>query len=366
MNCGILDKLLGRHGRIMTFWSGKKILVTGHTGFKGSWLCLWLQRLGAEVVGYALEPPTTTNLFQLAQVENNMISIIDDIRDREKLINVIKTHKPEVVFHLAAQPLVRKSYANPVATFETNVMGTVNLLEAIRFSESVRVVVNITSDKCYENKEWSWGYREIDSMGGYDPYSCSKGCSELVTNSFRQSYFKEKKIYLASARAGNVIGGGDWAEDRLIPDIIKSLINREPISIRNPFAIRPWQHVLEPLNGYMMLAEAMWKHGEKYAEAWNFGPDDNHVITVGEITNKLTKLWKENSEIKDDSSKQPYEAMLLKLDCSKAKIRLGWYPKLSLQDTLMWTMDWYKEFVLKNEDMKKVTLKQIEIYEKLR
>ncbi|MCB2359373.1 CDP-glucose 4,6-dehydratase [Clostridium estertheticum] len=350
----------------MTFWCGKKVLVTGHTGFKGSWLCLWLQKLGAEVIGYALEAPTVPNLFKVAQVEENMMSIIDDIRNKDRLVSVLKKYKPDIVFHLAAQSLVRKSYANPVETFETNVMGTVNLLDAIRFSESIRVVVNITSDKCYDNKEWSWGYREIDSMGGYDPYSCSKGCSELVTNSFRQSYFKGKDIHLASARAGNVIGGGDWAEDRLVPDIIKSLIKIEPVSIRNPFAVRPWQHVLEPLNGYMMLAEAMWQHGEKYSEPWNFGPDDDHVITVGELTNKLSSLWKENLEIKKDIRKQPHEATLLKLDCSKAKLNLGWYPKLNLEDTLIWTTDWYKEFTWKSEGMKEVTIKQIEAYDKLR
>lgn len=350
----------------MSFWNGKKVLVTGHTGFKGSWLCLWLQKLGAKVIGYALEAPTAPNLFKIARIEENMTSIIDDIRNREKLISVIKANKPEIVFHLAAQSLVRKSYANPAETFETNVMGTVNLFEAVRFSESVKVVINITSDKCYENKEWPWGYREVDPMGGYDPYSCSKGCSELVTNSFRQSYFKEKNIQLASARAGNVIGGGDWAEDRLVPDIIKSLINGESLHIRNPFAIRPWQHVLEPLNGYMILAEAMWQHGENYSEAWNFGPNDNHVITVGELTNKLTKLWNGNLEIKEKSIKQLHEATLLKLDCSKAKLKLRWYPKLNLEDTLMWTINWYKEFVSNSYGAKEMTLKQIEDYEKLR
>ncbi|MBU3170209.1 CDP-glucose 4,6-dehydratase [Clostridium estertheticum] len=350
----------------MTFWSGKKVLITGHTGFKGSWLCLWLQKLGAEVIGYALEAPTVPNLFKVAGVQENMTSIVADVRNKERLFNVIKTYKPEIIFHLAAQPLVRKSYANPVETFETNIMGTVNLLEAIRFSESVKVVVNITSDKCYDNKEWSWGYREIDAMGGYDPYSCSKGCSELITNSFRKSYFNEKNIQLASVRAGNVIGGGDWAEDRLVPDIIKYLIKSESVSIRNPFAIRPWQHVLEPLNGYMMLAETMWQNGEKYSEAWNFGPDDDHVITVGELTDKLTKLWKGNLEIKKDNRKQPHEATLLKLDCSKAKLRLGWHPKLNLEDTLIWTVNWYKEFVANRNAMKEVTLKQIEAYERLR
>ena len=349
----------------MEFWNKKKVLVTGHTGFKGSWLCLWLQKLGAEVVGYALEAPTSPSLFKLAKVDENMTSIINDIRNKEMLENTIKEYKPEIVFHLAAQPLVRKSYDNPIETFEINVMGTANLLDVTRSSEGVKVVINITSDKCYDNKEWLWGYRETDPMGGYDPYSCSKGCSELMTNSFRQSYFNKKNIYLASARAGNVIGGGDWAEDRLVPDIIKSLINNESIYIRNPSAIRPWQHVLEPLNGYMMLAEAMWQHGDKYAEAWNFGPENNHVITVGEITERLTRMWLKNIEIKQESGNQPHEATLLRLDCSKAKLNLGWYTKLNLEDTLMWTIDWYKEFSLRNENMKKVTLNQIEIYESL-
>lgn len=350
----------------MEFWNGKKVLITGHTGFKGSWLSLWLQKLGAEVVGYALEEPTIPSLFKVAKIDEHVVSIINDIRNKDMLFNTIKKYKPDIIFHLAAQSLVRKSYDNPVETFETNVMGTVNLLDVVRNSESVKVVINITSDKCYENKEWPWGYREIDPMGGYDPYSCSKGCSELVTNSFRQSYFKGKNIHLASVRAGNVIGGGDWAEDRLVPDIIKSLIKNESLYIRNPFAIRPWQHVLEPLNGYMLLAEKMWQHGEKYSGAWNFGPDDDHVITVGELTNKFTKLWNVNFKVKKDSSKQPHEAMLLKLDCSKAKLKLGWYPKLNLEDTLMWTVDWYKEFVSNSDEMKEVTLKQIEAYERLR
>lgn len=350
----------------MEFWSGKKVLVTGHTGFKGSWLCLWLQRLGAEVIGYAIDAPTEPNLFKVARVEERMTSIIGDVRNKERLISVIKTSKPEIIFHLAAQPLVRKSYANPVETFETNVMGTVNLLEAIRVSEGVKVVVNITSDKCYDNKEWSWGYRETDPMGGYDPYSGSKGCSEIITNSFRQSYFKEKNVHLASARAGNVVGGGDWAEDRLVPDIIKALINNESPAIRNPIAIRPWQHVLEPLNGYMMLAEAMWQHGGKYSEAWNFGPEDDHIITVGELTNRLAKLWGKKLDIIQDNNKQPHEATLLKLDCSKTKLMLGWYPKLNLEDTLMWTIDWYKEFASKSGNIEEITSRQIESYMKLR
>lgn len=349
----------------MTFWNGKKVLVTGHTGFKGSWLCLWLQKLGAEVIGYALEPPTNPSLFKLAKVDENMLSIIGDIRNNKMLVDAIRKYKPEIVFHLAAQPLVRKSYYNPIETFETNVMGTANLFEAIRISENVKVVVNVTSDKCYDNKEWAWGYREIDSMGGYDPYSCSKGCSELITNSFRQSYFNGKGIYLASARAGNVIGGGDWAEDRLVPDIIKSLINNKILLIRNPLAIRPWQHVLEPLNGYMMLAEAMWNNGEKYSEAWNFGPNDDHIITVKELADKLTKYWDINSEIKLSLDSDLHEATLLKLDCSKSKLKLQWNPRLNLENTLMWTTDWYKKYISNSDQMKAFTLMQIDNYENL-
>ena len=350
----------------MGFWNEKKVLITGHTGFKGSWLSLWLQKLGAEVIGYALEEPTNPSLFKVAKINENMVSEINDIRNKQMLVNTIERYKPEIIFHLAAQPLVRKSYKNPVETFETNVMGTVNLLEAVRNSNSVKVVVNITSDKCYENKEWPWGYRETDPMGGYDPYSCSKGCSELVTNSFRQSYFKDKNVYLASARAGNVIGGGDWAADRLVPDIIKALFNNESLNIRNPFAIRPWQHVLEPLSGYMMLAEAMWNYGEKYSEAWNFGPNDEHVINVGELADRLTNYWNENLEIKRFSNKEPHEATFLKLDSSKSKIKLGWYPILNMEDTLIWTIEWYKKFMSESNNMKDFTLSQIEAYEKLR
>lgn len=349
----------------MSFWQGKKVLITGHTGFKGSWLSLWLQKLGAKVVGYSLEPPTIPSLFKVAKVDENMISVINDIRNKEILVNTIKKYKPEIIFHLAAQPLVRKSYYDPVETFEINVMGTVNLLDAIRMSDSVKVVVNVTSDKCYENKEWSWGYRETDPMGGYDPYSCSKGCSELITNSFRQSYFKEKNIYLSSVRAGNVIGGGDWATDRLVPDIIKALINKKSLNIRNPLAIRPWQHVLEPLNGYMMLAEAMWKNGEKYSEAWNFGPNDDNVVSVGELVNKLISCWDENIKVNNFNYMEPHEATFLKLDSSKSKNKLGCSPKLNLEDTLIWTTEWYKKNIVNNDNMKYFTLKQIEDYERL-
>ena len=261
------------------FWKGKRILLTGHTGFKGSWLSLWLQSMGAPVVGYALAPPTNPSLFEVAEVGRGMTSVIGDIRDLEHLCAVFAEHKPEIVIHMAAQPLVRYSYIEPVETYSTNVMGTVNLLEAVRGTDSVKAVVNVTSDKCYENREWVWNYRENEAMGGYDPYSNSKGCAELVTAAYRNSYFhsekyKEHGVALASGRAGNVIGGGDWAGDRLIPDIMRAITQNLAVNIRNPHAIRPWQHVLEPLSGYLMLAQKLYEEGAAYAEGWNFGPSD--------------------------------------------------------------------------------------------
>lgn len=350
---------------MLEFWRNKKVLITGHTGFKGSWLCMWLKKLGANVIGYGLEPNTEPSLFRILDIENSIISIIGDIRDEEKLEYIIKEYQPEIVFHLAAQALVRKSYENPIETIETNILGTANLLNAIRLNDSVRVVINVTSDKCYENKEWVWGYRETDSIGGYDPYSCSKGCSELITNSFRNSFFKEKNIFLASARAGNVIGGGDWAEDRLVPDIIKALSNNSNPAIRNPYAVRPWQHVLEPLSGYMLLAAKGWEGDETYSGAWNFGPDDNHVKNVKELTDGIFKIWDKNFRIVYDKNKQPHEAQILKLDCSKAKLKLGWYPSLSFAETLEWTVNWYKAY-LEKSNMKEFTLDQIDKYEKLK
>lgn len=349
----------------MSFWKNKKVLVTGHTGFKGSWLCLWLRKLGAEVIGYALNPPTQPSLFHIGNIDQDISSIIGDIRDYDHLMKTIKKYKPEVVFHLAAQPLVRESYINPIETLQTNIIGTANLLDIVRLTKNIKVVINVTSDKCYDNKEWSWGYRETDPMGGYDPYSCSKGCSELITNSFRQSYFKDEKIYIASARAGNVIGGGDWAEDRLVPDIIRSLLRNQSPKIRNPYAVRPWQHVLEPLCGYMTLAEKMYFEGEKFSQPWNFGPDDDHIINVGDITNRIIEQWGGERKISYDGGDHPHEAQLLKLDCSKVKHELGWYPILNMTETLEWTVDWYKAYKEK-KDIKKLTLRQIEMYEKLR
>ncbi len=325
------------------FYKNKKVFITGHTGFKGSWLTLWLTMMGAKVLGYALEPNTDPSLFNVLNLHKDIDHIIGDIRDFEKLREIITEFKPEIVFHLAAQPLVRLSYREPRLTYETNVMGTVNLLEAIRQTKSIRAVVNVTSDKCYENKEWVWGYREIDPMGGYDPYSSSKGCSELITAAYRNSYFKNTETAIASARAGNVIGGGDWAEDRLIPDIVRSLSKGKQIIIRNPKATRPWQHVLEPLSGYLLLGRLLYEKGQEFAEAWNFGPNDSCMMTVEEIVKKSIEIWGSGSYVVD-SSEQPHEANLLKLDVSKAEKRLGWISVLSPIQSVNSSISWYLQF----------------------
>lgn len=348
------------------FWQGKKILITGHTGFKGSWLSLWLSNLGAEVTGYALPPPTTINLFTEAKVAENICSIIGDVRDGEKLKKIMQEHQPEIVIHMAAQPLVRYSYANPVETYETNVMGTVHVLEAARATKQVKVIINVTTDKCYENKEWLWGYRENEAMGGYDPYSSSKGCSELVTAAYRHSYFNPEHfsdhgVALASARAGNVIGGGDWALDRLIPDIMHSCLEGKNLLIRNPHAIRPWQHVLEPLSGYLQLAEALYKQPTPFCSAWNFGPNEDDVKPVQWIADYILKRWDNGLTWTLDQNPQPHEATFLKLDCSKAKAELAWHPRWSLATTLNSIVDWYQAYQNK-EDMRAVTLAQIQHY----
>jgi len=344
------------------FWDHRKVFITGHTGFKASWLTLWLHSLGAVITGYALPPPTNPSLFVLCGIEELLTSIIADVRDQSALTEAVTKAQPEIVFHLAAQPLVRYSYINPVETFETNVMGTVNLLEAIRSCESVKAVVNITTDKCYQNNEWYWGYRENDPLGGYDPYSASKGCSEVVTSSYRNSFFnKGSSVALASARAGNVIGGGDWAEDRLIPDCIKSLLKNDPILIRNPEAIRPWQHVLEPLNGYLMLAEQLHNSGSDFAEAWNFGPDDRDVKPVRWIVETLCRKWGGTATYNILTGEHPHEARYLKLECSKARQKLGWQPRWELQKALEKVIEWtvaYKNGL----DMRKVCLDQIRQY----
>jgi CDP-glucose 4,6-dehydratase len=348
------------------FWKGKRVLLTGHTGFKGSWLSLWLQTMGAQVVGYALAPPSNPSLFNIAEVGKGMISIIADIRDLGHLRKIFAEHKPEIVIHMAAQALVRYSYVEPVETYSTNVMGTVNLLEAVRGTKSVRAVVNVTSDKCYENREWVWGYRENEAMGGYDPYSNSKGCAELVSAAYRNSYFhpgkyKEHGVAIASARAGNVIGGGDWAEDRLIPDIMRAISQGKPVYIRSPHAIRPWQHVLEPLSGYLALAQKLYEEGATYAEGWNFGPNDEDAKPVEWIVEKMTEAWGEGANWVLDGGDHPHEAHYLKLDCSKAKMRLDWHPRWHLEEALGAIIDWQRAY-RDEKDMHELTLRQISAY----
>lgn len=326
----------------------KTVLVTGHTGFKGSWLSLWLKKVGAKVIGYALEPPTEPNHFNLLSLDMN--SIIGDIRDSKKLTSVFKQYRPDIIFHLAAQPLVKESYKNPYETYETNVMGTVNLFEAVKKSKSIKAVLNITSDKCYENKEWFWGYRENDPMGGYDPYSSSKGCSELVTAAYRRSFFNmddyRKKHYtlLASCRAGNVIGGGDWANDRLIPDIVKAAAKEEKVKIRSPYSIRPWQHVLESLRGYLLLGQKLLEGKKNYVGAWNFGPSDYGNLTVMQFVKISKKYWPQIDYKLQNLENQFHESNLLKLDCSKAYTRLKWKNVWNVKITLRKTIEWYKNY----------------------
>lgn len=348
------------------FWNGKKVFLTGHTGFKGSWLSLWLSSLGAEVTGYSLEPSTTPNLFDLCNIKDLLKnSVIADIRDGERLKRAMLQAQPEIVIHMAAQPLVRESYKSPVETYEVNVMGTVNLLEAVRNCPSVVSVVNVTTDKCYENKEWHWGYRENEPLGGHDPYSSSKACSELVTSAYRNSFLNNhldgRKIAVASARAGNVIGGGDWAVDRLVPDIIRSILTDQKIIIRNPNSIRPWQHVLEPLSGYLLLAENLYNYGEKFASAWNFGPLDDDAKPVEWIVREICSIW-EGASFEVDTSAQPHEARYLKLDCSKAAAELEWHPRWNLRQAI----DKIVEFTIayqKGEKLIDVCVKQIKDYQ---
>ncbi len=351
------------------FWRSKRVLLTGHTGFKGSWLSLWLQTLGADVVGYALASPSKPNLFEIAQVGVSMTSVEGDIRNLAHLQSVFAQHQPEIVIHMAAQPLVRRSYQNPVETYATNVMGTVHLLEAVRGTPSVRAVVNVTTDKCYENKEWLWGYRENESMGGYDPYSSSKGCAELVSAAYRASFFNanayaQHGVALATARAGNVIGGGDWAADRLVPDILAAFEQGQQVRIRNPLATRPWQHVLEPLRGYLTLAAHLFEHGPSFAEAWNFGPTEGDAQPVGKLVEQMATLWGVGASWRIDTTEQPHEANYLKLDISKARSLLGWHPALQLNKALALTIDWTQQRKA-GADMRQFTLEQISAYQTL-
>ena len=347
-------------------FNGRRVLITGHTGFKGSWLALLLKELGTDVYGYALEPPTNPSLFVEARIQDCITSYIGDIRDYEYLLKVIQETKPDIIIHMAAQPLVRESYINPVDTYSTNVMGTVNLLEAVRQTPGIKAVVNVTTDKCYENREWHWGYRENEPMGGYDPYSNSKGCSELVTAAYRDSFFNPAEyekhgVALASARAGNVIGGGDWASDRLIPDFIRAISKGEKLRIRSPYAIRPWQHVLEPLTGYLTLAEKLLTKGPQYAQAWNFGPDDSDAKNVEWISKTICNNWGEEAAYEIDNNPQPHEATYLKLDCSKAKAELGWLPKWNIETTLKSIVSWNKAY-LSGENIREISINQIMRY----
>jgi len=329
-------------------YQNKSVFITGHTGFKGSWLALWLLKLGARIVGYALEPPSQPSHYELLAL--NMESILGDIRDKDKLNKSVRTNKPDIVFHLAAQPLVRESYRDPVGTFETNVMGTLNMLEACRQIGSVKAIMIITSDKCYDNREWQWGYREIDPMGGHDPYSASKGCAELVTTSYQRSFFpptaygKDHQTLAASVRAGNILGGGDWGEDRLIPDIVRAASRKQAVVIRNPRAIRPWQHVLDPLAGYLMVGRGLLEGQKGISGPWNFGPEGTDQKEVLSVVKEIRKIWPAIEYKIGENKNNPHEAGLLRLDCSKAQTQLGWRCIWTGSEMFEKTIRWYREF----------------------
>lgn len=344
------------------FWRGKRVLLTGHTGFKGSWLSLWLQQMRATLRGVALEPATQPAMFDIAMVGQEMEHHVTDIRDLAGLRRHVVEFDPDILIHLAAQPLVRRSYNEPVETYETNVMGTVNVLEAAKSGKALKVIVNVTTDKCYENREWAWGYRENEPMGGHDPYSSSKGCVELLSAAYRKSFLTEAGIAMATARAGNVIGGGDWSVDRLLPDVLRSIEKGEPVEIRNPNAIRPWQHVLEPLSGYLILAQHL--HGEGghgFAEGWNFGPVDEDARSVEWIVRRMCDTWPGEASWTAQAGDHPHEANFLKLDISKARQRLGWVPRWNLEAALARTMDWHRAWI-DGENMRDFSVKQIDAY----
>jgi CDP-glucose 4,6-dehydratase len=344
------------------FWKQRKVLITGHTGFKGSWLSLLLQSAEARTFGYALHPPTNPSLFNDARVADGMTSIEGDVRDLGHLASVMSEHRPEVVIHMAAQPIVRQSYVDPVGTFGTNVMGTVNVLEAARQTTSVRAVVVVTSDKCYANKDWVWRYREEDPLGGHDPYSATKACAELVAAAYRDSFLAPYHIGLATVRAGNVVGGGDWAADRLVPDTVRALMQNQSVQIRNPGAVRPWQHVLEPLHGYLMVAEALFGKKQHAAGAWNFGPDESGALPVSWLVSNMVDRWGGACDWTINTASHPHEDKFLTLDSSKSRVLLKWTPLLSFHETLDWTVEWYKGYA-GGEDARILTLRQIERYE---
>lgn len=345
------------------FWRERRVLLTGHTGFKGAWLALWLESMGALVTGFSDGVPTDPSLYELARVGSGMESIEGDVRDPDALARALAASRAEVVIHMAAQSLVRRSFAEPRETYEVNLMGTVNVLDAVRLQPGdVRAIVNVTSDKCYENREWEWGYREDEPMGGHDPYSSSKGCAELVASAYRRSFFSHPDgPRLASARAGNVIGGGDWGEDRLVPDIMRAALAGDEVRVRNPNSLRPWQHVLNPLSGYLVLAQALWEEPE-HAGGWNFGPTDEDARPVGWIVERLHELWPGELRSTLDDGPHPHEASYLKLDSSRARLRLGWRPLVGLDRTLHSIVDWYRA-LRDGEDMRAVTLGQIEAFQ---
>lgn len=345
-----------------SFWHGRRTLLTGNTGFKGSWLSLWLLELGAKVAGYSLPPPTSPSLFAAAKLATDVDWLHADVRDLHHLRDALGKWEPEIVFHLAAQPLVRASYEQPVETFDTNVMGTVNVLEAARHQASVQVVIVVTSDKCYENREWLWPYREDDALGGHDPYSASKACAELVTASYRRSLLPDRRPAVATVRAGNVVGGGDWARDRLVPDMVTALAAQQPATIRNPGSIRPWQHVTEPLAGYLLVAERLHRDPSAAEGAWNFGPNTESVQSVATVAEQLCRLWGEGASWVVSEGKAPHEARMLTLDSSKARARLGWAPRLDKDEALSWTVDWYKA-VSRGADAREQTLGQLRRYQ---
>jgi CDP-glucose 4,6-dehydratase len=355
--------------KMVKTWQGRRVFLTGHTGFKGGWLAVWLKKLGAQVRGYGLDPCTEPNMFSKVRVGDLVEDVRGDIRDYSALEKSLREFAPEVVFHLAAQPIVRCSYADPVSTYATNIMGTVHLLECVRKTAGVRAVVCVTTDKCYENQEWVWPYREHDRLGGHDPYASSKACAEIVISAFRSSFFSsqqgaEPRARLATARAGNVIGGGDWSEDRLIPDLVRGFGSGTPVLIRRPGSIRPWQHVLEPLQGYLLLAEKLLGGEADFASAYNFGPGDEGIWTVERIATKLVDLWGEGASWIRDSAAGVHEAHMLRLDASKARIELGWKPRLSVETALEWSVEWYRACA-RREQMREFTLTQIAEYENL-